>query len=58
MPRFALATAMADAPADAGVCDDFRPRYAVDIVVLVADDEPDPASLGKPRTVPESHADD
>ncbi|UVM33408.1 hypothetical protein [Pseudomonas sp. B21-019] len=34
---------MADAPADAGICDDFRPRYAVDIVVLGPDDEPDPA---------------
>lgn len=33
---------MADAPADAGICDDFRPRYAVDIVVLGPDDEPDP----------------
>lgn len=43
MPRFALVTAVADAPADAGICDDFRPRYAVDIVVLGADDEPDPA---------------
>jgi hypothetical protein len=43
LPRFALVTAMADAPADAGICDDFRPRYAVDIVVLGADDEPDPA---------------
>lgn len=43
LPRFALVTAVADAPADAGICDDFRPRYAVDIVVLGADDEPDPA---------------
>jgi hypothetical protein len=42
LPRFALVTAVADAPADAGICDDFRPRYAVDIVVLGADDEPDP----------------
>jgi len=43
LPRFAQVTAVADAPADAGICDDFRPRYAVDIVVLGADDEPDPA---------------
>lgn len=43
LPRFARVTAVADAPADAGLCDDFRPRYAVDIVVLGPDDEPDPA---------------
>ncbi|WP_065257730.1 hypothetical protein [Pseudomonas bananamidigenes] len=43
LPRFARVTAVADAPADAGICDDFRPRYAVDIEVLGADDEPDPA---------------
>lgn len=42
LPRFARVTAVADAPADAGLCDDFRPRYAVDIVVLGPDDEPDP----------------
>lgn len=43
LPRFARVVAVADAPTDAGLCDDFRPRYAVDIVVLGADDEPDPA---------------
>ena len=43
LPRFARVTAVADAPADAGLCDDFRPRYAVDIEVLGPDDEPDPA---------------
>lgn len=43
LPRFARVTAVTDAPADAGLCDDFRPRYAVDIVVLGPDDEPDPA---------------
>ncbi|WP_454565943.1 hypothetical protein [Pseudomonas sp. AIG] len=43
LPRFARVTAVPDAPADAGLCDDFRPRYAVDIVVLGPDDEPDPA---------------
>ncbi len=42
LPRFAQVTAVADAPADAGLCDDFRPRYAVDIVVLGPDDAPDP----------------
>lgn len=42
LPRFAQVSAVADAPADAGLCDDFRPRYAVDIVVLGPDDEPDP----------------
>ncbi|MBF6034007.1 hypothetical protein H8F23_12185 [Pseudomonas sp. P155] len=43
LPRFARVVAVADAPADAGLCDDFRPRYAIDIVVLGPDDEPDPA---------------
>ncbi|AMS13788.1 hypothetical protein A3218_05560 [Pseudomonas chlororaphis] len=42
LPRFARVIAVADAPADAGICDDFRPRYAVDIEVLGPDDEPDP----------------
>lgn len=43
LPRFARVVAVADAPANAGLCDDFRPRYAVDIEVLGADDKPDPA---------------
>ncbi|MBV4459411.1 hypothetical protein KVG96_15765 [Pseudomonas sp. COR58] len=43
LPRFAQVTAVADAPVDAGICDDYRPRYAVDIVVLGPDDQPDPA---------------
>ncbi|WJV21646.1 MULTISPECIES: hypothetical protein [Pseudomonas] len=43
LPRFARVIAVADAPAAAGICDDFRPRYAVDIEVLGPDDEPDPA---------------
>ncbi|QZD69436.1 hypothetical protein [Pseudomonas sp. 3-2] len=43
LPRFARVIAVADAPETAGICDDFRPRYAVDIEVLGADDEPDPA---------------
>lgn len=55
LPRFARVTAVADAPADAGLCDDFRPRYAVDIVVLGPDDEPDPvmpALTGVPLPLP------
>ncbi len=42
LPRFALVLAVADAPADAGLCDDFRPRYAVDLEVLGPDGEADP----------------
>jgi hypothetical protein len=55
LPRFAQVTAVADAPADAGLCDDFRPRYAVDIVVLGPDDEPDtamPPLTGVPLPLP------
>jgi hypothetical protein len=33
---------VADAPATAGICDDFRPRYAVDIELLGPDGEVDP----------------
>jgi len=43
LPRFARVVGVADAPADASICDDFRPRYAVDIEVLGQDGEPDPA---------------
>ncbi|WP_454867363.1 hypothetical protein [Pseudomonas farris] len=42
LPRFARVVAVADAPVGAGICDDFRPRYAVDIEVLGPDGEPDP----------------
>lgn len=42
LPRFARVVSVADAPAGAGICDDFRPRYAVDIEVLDVDGEPDP----------------
>ena len=42
LPRFARVVAVADAPAGAGICDDFRPRYAVDIEVIGQDGEPDP----------------
>ncbi|RON74834.1 hypothetical protein BK675_04240 [Pseudomonas fluorescens] len=55
LPRFARVVAVADAPADAGLCDDFRPRYAVDIEVLGPDDEPDPAMpplTGVPLSLP------
>lgn len=38
LPRFARVVAVADA----GTCDDFRPRYAVDIEVMGPDGEPDP----------------
>ncbi|MBK5413744.1 hypothetical protein [Pseudomonas sp. TH31] len=42
LPRFARVIAVADAPAGAGICDDFRPRYAVDIEIMGPDGEPDP----------------
>ncbi len=42
LPRFGRVVSVPDAPASAGLCDDFRPRYAVDIEVLTADGEPDP----------------
>lgn len=34
---------MPDAPAAPGLCDDFRPRFGVDVEVLLPDGEPDPA---------------
>lgn len=43
LPRFAKVVAVADAPAGAGLCDDFRPRFAVDLQVLGPDGEIDPA---------------
>ena len=42
LPRFARVVAVADPPAGAGICDDFRPRYAVDIELMGPDGEPDP----------------
>jgi hypothetical protein len=42
LPRFAVVVAIADALADAGLCDDFRPRYAADLQVLLPDGSPDP----------------
>jgi hypothetical protein len=55
LPRFARVIAIADPPSTSGLCDDFRPRYAVDLEVLGADGEPDPdlPSLpGVPLPVP------
>jgi len=43
LPRFARVIAVADAPADVGLCENFRPRYAVGIELLGFDDEPDPS---------------
>lgn len=42
LPRYARVAGVADAPAGAGICDDFRPRFAVDLELLGPDDEPDP----------------
>ncbi|MDP9518556.1 hypothetical protein [Pseudomonas protegens] len=42
LPRFGRVVAVADAPAAPGLCDDFRPRYGVDVQVLLPDGEPDP----------------
>ncbi|ROL90526.1 hypothetical protein BK636_03495 [Pseudomonas chlororaphis] len=55
LPRFARVVGVADAPAAAGICDDFRPRYAVDIQVLGPDGEPDTSSpmlAGVPLPLP------
>ncbi|MEG8232744.1 hypothetical protein [Pseudomonas orientalis] len=55
LPRFARVVAVADAPADAGICDDFRPRYAVDIEVMGPNGEPDtklPILAGVPLPLP------
>ncbi|RON66634.1 hypothetical protein BK669_00555 [Pseudomonas fluorescens] len=42
LPRFGRVVAVPDAPAEPGLCDDFRPRFGVDVEVLLADGEPDP----------------
>ena len=55
LPRFALVQGVADAPAQSGICDNFRPRYAVDLQVLAEDGEPDPnlpILAGVPLPVP------
>lgn len=43
LPRFGRVVAVPDAPAAQGLCDDFRPRFAVDVEVLSTSGEPDPA---------------
>lgn len=55
LPRFAKVIAVPDAPAGAGVCDDFRPRFGVDLHVLGPDGEVDaslPVLSGVPLPVP------
>lgn len=55
LPRFARVVAVADAPSGAGICDDFRPRYAIDIEVMGPDGEPDtqlPILAGVPLPLP------
>ncbi len=42
LPRFGRVVAVPDAPAQPGLCDDFRPRFAVDVEVLLPNGEPDP----------------
>ncbi|WP_267269652.1 hypothetical protein [Pseudomonas protegens] len=42
LPRFGRVVAVPDAPAAPGLCDDFRPRYGVDVQVLLPNGEPDP----------------
>lgn len=55
LPRFARVIGVADAPAEASMCDDFRPRLAVDLQVLSEDGEPDsdlPVLAGVPLPMP------
>lgn len=42
LPRFGRVVAVPDAPVAPGLCDDFRPRFGVDVEVLTQDGEPDP----------------
>ncbi|GAB7531615.1 hypothetical protein PS3A_40290 [Pseudomonas sp. 3A(2025)] len=54
LPRFAVIQGVADAPAAAGICDSFRPRYAADLQVLDENGEPDsniPVLAGVPLPV-------
>ncbi|EPC5682468.1 TPA: hypothetical protein NID20_002682 [Pseudomonas aeruginosa] len=48
LPRFARVIAVADPPAANGICDEFRPRYAVDLEILDANGEPDPTAPPMP----------
>jgi hypothetical protein len=43
LPRFGRVVGVPDAPDAPGLCDDFRPRFGVDVEVLLPDGEPDPA---------------
>ena len=43
LPRFGRVVAVPNAPPAPGLCDDFRPRFGVDVEVLLPDGEPDPA---------------
>ena len=55
LPRFAKVMAVADAPANAGLCDDFRPRFSVDLQVMGPDGEIDttlPVLSGVPLPMP------
>lgn len=55
LPRFARIVGVADAPAGATICDDFRPRFAVDLQILDEQGEPDttmPTLAGVPLPVP------
>lgn len=55
MPRFAKVVAVADALASAGLCDDFRPRFSVDLQVMGPDGEIDvtlPVLAGVPLPMP------
>ncbi|GFZ73102.1 hypothetical protein ALO70_00089 [Pseudomonas amygdali pv. eriobotryae] len=55
LPRFAKVVAVADAPANAGLCDDFRPRFSVDLQVMGPDGEIDttlPVLAGVPLPIP------
>lgn len=42
LPRFGRVVAVPYAPAAPGLCDDFRPRFGVDVEVLLPDGKPDP----------------
>jgi len=55
LPRFGRVVAVPDAPAAPGLCDDFRPRFGVDVEVLLPDGEPDlalPILTGLPLSAP------
>lgn len=55
LPRFAKVVSVADAPANAGLCDDFRPRFSVDLQVMGPDGEIDaslPVLAGVPLPMP------